>query len=309
LLAGGAATFLTACTPAARYARRAEARWPPTGAFVESEGLRVHYVQAGPESGPSVILLHGATGNLRDMTFGLAPRLAALGMHVTAFDRPGLGYTDRPATGGWRPATQARILRAAARRIGVADGAVVLGHSWGAAVAMAWGLEARAEAKGIICLSGATMPWGETTGLLDAIAGSGPATYLKGALARSVIGLDGGASVAARIFAPQSPPPGYIAHVGGPLTLRPDSFAANAEDIDRLHAALVEQAPRYADLQLPVRILHGAADTITWPQVHATGMAAVLPHGRAQVLDGIGHMLHHAAPKAVVAAVQDVLAA
>jgi pimeloyl-ACP methyl ester carboxylesterase len=38
-------------------------------------------------------------------------------------------------------------------------------------------------------------------------------------------------------------------------------------------------------------------------------MAAVLPHGRAQVLDGIGHMLHHAAPKAVVAAVQDVLAA
>ncbi|MFT6775622.1 MAG: pimeloyl-ACP methyl ester carboxylesterase [Paracoccaceae bacterium] len=308
LLGGGAAALLSACAPGS-YAQRAEARWPPEGAFTEVEGLRVHHVQDGPVGGPSVILIHGATGNLRDMTFDLAPRLAAMGMRVTAFDRPGLGYTDRPADDPWRPATQARILRAAARRIGAADGAVVLGHSWGAAVAMAWGLEARDEARGMVCLSGATMPWGEADSPWDVITASAPVTALKGALARAMIGLDGGASVAERIFAPQSAPAGYIAYVGGPLTLRPASFSANSEDIDRLHEALLVQAPLYPGLTLPVEILHGAADQITWPSVHATGMAAALPRGRARILDGVGHMLHHADPKAAVAAVARVLAA
>jgi len=78
--------------------RRAEARaetsermYPPIGQFVEVRGRRVHYVQAG--EGPDLVLIHGASGNLRDWTFDFVDRIAHR-YRVTVCDRPGLGYTD-----------------------------------------------------------------------------------------------------------------------------------------------------------------------------------------------------------------------
>jgi hypothetical protein len=44
-----------------------EALWPPQGRFVEVEGRRVHAVTRG--QGPDLVLIHGASGNVRDMTF------------------------------------------------------------------------------------------------------------------------------------------------------------------------------------------------------------------------------------------------
>ncbi|MGG7568295.1 alpha/beta fold hydrolase [Rhodovulum sp. DZ06] len=310
LMSTAGAAALAACAPA-DYARRAEARWPPEGDFTEAEGLRIHHLLRGPEGAPPAVLLHGATGNLRDFSFDLLDRVAAAGFRAVAFDRPGLGYSDRPAPEAepWRPATQARILRAAAAKLGLAENAVVIGHSWGASVAMAWALQAPEATRGVVTIGGATMPWDKSEGLLDPILESAPATALKGALARAMIGLDGGEEVAERIFKPQAAPEGYIAHVGGPLILRPASFRANSQDIDRLHGALAEQAQGYAALDVPVRALHGAEDEITWPSIHATGMAALLPRGEARIVDGIGHMLHHARPDLVMDALAEVTAA
>ncbi|MFN3614569.1 MAG: alpha/beta fold hydrolase, partial [Rubrimonas sp.] len=38
----------------------------PSGRFVTVDGLRIHYVDQG--EGTPVVLLHGASGNLRDFT-------------------------------------------------------------------------------------------------------------------------------------------------------------------------------------------------------------------------------------------------
>lgn len=308
LLSLGGVGALAACSPAAGYTRRAEARWPPEGAFVEAEGLRIHHLSRGDPAAPPVILIHGATGNLRDMSFRLLDRIAAEGFRAIAFDRPGLGYSQRPAAGAepWRPAVQARILRAAAAQLGAAEGAALVGHSWGGPVALAWAMQAQEATRGVVTICGANMPWGAQGGLLSALADSAPAVALKGALARTMIGLDGGAEVAARIFAPQQPPEGYIAHVGGPLTLRPATFRANSEDLDNLDAALAEQAPGYGALTLPILALHGAADEVAWASVHAEGLAAVAPGARARIFEGVGHMLHHALPDAVVKALKEV---
>ena len=127
-LAATSAACLGACASPARMTARAVAQWPPEGRFAQVEGLRVHYVQTGPAGGPSAVLIHGAGLSLRDMTFMTAWRLGRAGFRVTAFDRPGSGYSDRAPVEGWRPATQARILRAAADGIGAADGATLLGH-------------------------------------------------------------------------------------------------------------------------------------------------------------------------------------
>ena len=69
----------------------AEADFPPTGAFVTVDGRRLHYEIAG--NGPDLVLIHGASGSLRDMTFGLRDRLTDR-FRVIAVDRPGLGHSD-----------------------------------------------------------------------------------------------------------------------------------------------------------------------------------------------------------------------
>ena len=59
---------------AARMEAAAEAAFPPEGQFVEVDGRRVHVVVAG--QGPDLVLIHGASGNIRDfsMSFGVAIR-------------------------------------------------------------------------------------------------------------------------------------------------------------------------------------------------------------------------------------------
>ena len=69
---------------------RAEAAFPPEGRLIEVNGHRVHAVVTG--DGPDLVLIHGASGNARDLTFDLAPRLAAR-YRVIVLDRPGLGHT------------------------------------------------------------------------------------------------------------------------------------------------------------------------------------------------------------------------
>ncbi len=83
-----------------------------------------------------MILIHGASGNTRDFTFDLAKRLDDR-YRVIAFDRPGLGWSDSAGDAGVSPLVQADILRAAADQLGVRN-PIVVGHSYGGAVAMAW---------------------------------------------------------------------------------------------------------------------------------------------------------------------------
>ncbi|OYW51676.1 MAG: hypothetical protein B7Z31_13665, partial [Rhodobacterales bacterium 12-65-15] len=85
-----------------------EAAFPPTGQFVTVDGLRLHYEMSG--TGPDLVLIHGASGNLRDFTFALRDRLTDR-YRVTVIDRPGLGYSD-PAPDASLLA-QVRIIRGA----------------------------------------------------------------------------------------------------------------------------------------------------------------------------------------------------
>ncbi|MEY8838497.1 alpha/beta fold hydrolase, partial [Cribrihabitans sp. XS_ASV171] len=119
---------------ARRHEDRANAAYPPRGELLEIDGVQVHAVVMG--AGPDVVLIHGSSGNARDMTFDLAPRLAER-YRVIAFDRPGLGFTDRLHEAGATISEQAALLSRAAVALG-AERPVVVGHSYGGAVALAW---------------------------------------------------------------------------------------------------------------------------------------------------------------------------
>jgi pimeloyl-ACP methyl ester carboxylesterase len=281
--------------------------YPPTGRFVEADGRPVHAHVAGPEGAPAVILLHGASGNARDYTFDLAGRLEPR-YRVVAFDRPGLGHTPALHRRGESPAEQVALLDAAAGALGLGR-AVIVGHSYGGAVAMAWALERPARAAGIVSLAGATMPWPGGLGPWYAIASSrlGAATVVPlvrhvatpGLIRRSI----------AAVFEPQSPPPGYAAHIGVGLTLRPATLRANARQVNTLRPHVVDMAARYGTLDLPVEVVHGAADEVVPVRIHGARMVERIAGARLTLLDGVGHMPHHAAPEAAVAAIERVAAA
>lgn len=280
----------------------AEAAYPAAGRILAVDGGRVHATDDGPRAGAGrpVILIHGANVNLRDWTYATTARLART-RRVIAMDRPGFGYSDR-GPGDWTPARQAARLRAAAATLG-AKRPVIVGHSWGAAVALAWALDAPESISGVVCVSGATMPWGAAADLLSAlgVARMGATVYTE-ALARKA---SAGAVEAfvARAFTPQRPPQGYLAHVGAPLSLRLRTLLANRADLANTHRYLAAQARRYPALTAPVEILHGDADWLLSVGRHARGLADRLPDARVTIAPGVGHMAHHARPDLLEAAV------
>ena len=285
--------------PAERREAAAEAGFPPTGQLIEVDGLTVHAVTRG--AGPDVVLIHGASGNTRDFTFDLMDRLSGE-FHVTAFDRPGLGWSD-PAPGAVSPLVQADILRAAAGRIGITR-PVVVGHSYGGAVAMAWALRDPAGTGAVVTLAGATMPWPGGLGPWYAIAGSeiGGATVVP--MITAFVPRSRADRAIAAIFAPDPVPAGYADHIGAGLTLRRESLRENARQVGGLKPHLQAMRAAYPDLALPVEIVHGTADTTVPADIHAKPLAALLPDARLTLLPDAGHMIHHARPDAVVAAIR-----
>lgn len=296
-LAAGGASWLGAC--AGLSETEVIRRWPPLGKMLEVDGLPVHVWDEG--AGQPVVLIHGASGNLRDWTFALAPMLSR-SYRVLAFDRPGFGYSARLPSRGWDPRRQAAHLALATRQL-TDQPPIVVGHSWGGAVAMGWGVNEPEAVRGIVSLAGATMPWGGSLSFFYTLAASDVTGGAVSSIVNAVISERRIASFLTSTFAPQSVPDGYPDYIGGLLATRPATIRYNARDLMNLDSMLQDQSARYGEIRTPVEILHGTADDTVHPQLHAEGMHARLPNARLTLLDGVGHMPHHARPEALSAAI------
>jgi pimeloyl-ACP methyl ester carboxylesterase len=193
-------------------------------------------------------------------------------------------------------------LQEAAAQLG-ADRPIVLGHSYGGAVALAWAVTRPDHIAALVDVAGAAKPW--DTGL---------STYYRvfshPVLGPLVIPLltafvpDSRVEEAVQeIFMPQEPPAGYMDHIGAGLTLRRHSLRANALQRANLLSEIEALHPRYAEITVPVEIVHGTADTTVGVSIHSEPLAAQIKDAHLTVLDGIGHMPHHSAPEAVIAAI------
>lgn len=277
----------------------AEAAFPPTGRFVTVEGRRIHAHVEG--TGPDLVLIHGASGNARDFTFAMVDALKDR-YRVVAFDRPGLGWSDDAGADGISPTVQATILQAAARDLGVTR-PIVLGHSYGGAVAMGWGLTATPDTAALVIVAGATMPWPGGLGPLYEVN----KTRFGGAVVIPAITAfappSAVESVMASVFAPDPVPDGYARHFGAELALRRRAMVANARQVGFLKPHIERMAAVYPDLALPVEIVHGGKDTIVPASIHAERLVKVLPDARLTLIPDAAHMPHHSHMAQVIAAI------
>lgn len=285
------------CPPPLAPPFAVKADFPPVGDFIEAGGVRLHYTAEG--DGPPLILVHGASGNLRDWNFSFTGKLKDR-FRVIAIDRPGHGYSERAPENGACPQVQAKVLAAAADAL-CPGPVLIMGHSWGGALAAAWALERPDQVAGAMILSGATMPWGGDGGLLYRL-GASPLSPVISALARLPLSASMIRGRLACIFSPDEAPAGYLSYIGVDLALRRSTFRWNADDIQELNGNLERMSRRYGELAMPLEIVHGDADDVVWHDVHARPMAELAQNARLTTLAGAGHMPHHSREAEVISA-------
>jgi pimeloyl-ACP methyl ester carboxylesterase len=279
----------------------AERAHPAQGRMVEVEGARLHVVELGPPDAAPVVMLHGASSNLEVMR-PLADRLAQ-DHRVILIDRPGHGWSTRANFSDSTPAPQARMISQALGTLGVGK-AIVVAHSWSGALALRIALDHPERVAGLVMLAPVAYPW---PGGVSQYNYAVTAPAIGPLLAHTVmlpLGLLLADSGARSVFAPQVMPDNFVKDSATRLLLRPREFVANAWDLVTLRAAMAEQAPRYADIAVPVTIIAGDADKTVSTHIHSQPLARTARNAKLIVLDGVGHMIQYAAPDLVVSEVE-----
>ena len=107
--------------------------------FIDLEGVRVHYQEAGKKTNPVLVLIHGfASSTLVWSKVFLS--LAEAGFRVIAVDLLGFGYSGKPRHAEYTIAGQAAFLIKLLDRLGIGH-ATLVGSSYGGAVAATCALD------------------------------------------------------------------------------------------------------------------------------------------------------------------------
>lgn len=298
-LLGGAALAGTAALMYGR-GKSAERKHPPLGRFADVDGVRVHYLVKG--RGQPVVLLHGNGAMAQDWAIsGVFDRLAEH-HRVIAIDRPGCGYTERPRDRLWTASAQAEFLRRTLQALRV-ENPIVVGHSWGSIVAVAYGLAFPEAVGGLVLLSGYYFP----TRRLDVWVAASPAIPLLGDAMRYTVSPVVGDLIAPRvmgkIFEPAPVPRRFAMRFPIGLSLRPWQLRASAEDSAFMVPAASAMQDRYGELEMPVAILTGGDDRIVTPARQSIRLHHAVPTSEITVIPGLGHMMHYGAQDEIVDAV------
>lgn len=105
------------------------------GQWVWIDEQPIYYRAWGPEDGRPVVLVHGYQVEGSETWSSLAEMLARMGLRVVAIDLKGFGHSVRDAARVYSVRQQANLLGAVLNQMGL-QGATVVTHGWGAAVAL-----------------------------------------------------------------------------------------------------------------------------------------------------------------------------
>lgn len=122
--------------------------------FTKVQGVRVHYQEAGRSDAPPLVVIHGfASSNL--VWSKVLLELAGEGFRVIAPDLLGYGYSGKPRNLDYTIGTQARMIVGLLKQLGI-DRAVIVGSSYGGAVAATIALDNPAIVEKLILVGAVT---------------------------------------------------------------------------------------------------------------------------------------------------------
>lgn len=301
-LGAGVAATVAAVVANALVARDTERRNPPSGKFIEVDGVRLHYVERG--TGRPLVLLHGNGVSIKDLETSGLMDLAAEHHRVIAFDRPGFGHSARPRTTVWTAKAQAALVHKALQQLGVPR-FLLFGHSWGACVAVRFAAEHPQAVEGLVLASGYYYP-----GLrADMFALAGPAVPGFGDVLRYTISPLLGRlmwpALLRKMFGPAAVPDKFRAFPRD-MALRPSQLRAAAAEAMLMVPAAYGASARYGDLKMPVAIVAGEGDRIVDIDDQSGRLHDQIPGSTFRRIRGGGHMVHQTATRDVMSAIADV---
>jgi pimeloyl-ACP methyl ester carboxylesterase len=269
-------------------ARKVEKHLPPAGRFIDVDGLRLHYLDEG--TGPVLLLIHGLSGQMHNFTHSLLGRLRH-DFRVVILDRPGSGYSTRPAGAPATIGAQAQTISRFCEVLGL-DRPLVVGHSLGGAIALALAVNHPERVGGLALLAPATQRPERVPAPFDRMLIASP--LLRRIIAWTVatpLSIANSQRTLAVLFGPESVPGDFAIRGGGLLSLRPRSFYAASTDLVASHSEPAGVPERYEVLTMPLGILFGTADRVLDPEVHGKRFVAKVAGAEFELIEGGGHMI------------------
>lgn len=271
-----------------------------TSKYVTVDGTRLHFVIRG--AGRPVVLIHGNPGSGQDWTRLFGP--LAADHRAIAFDRPGHGLSQRPKQGDTTVEVQARLLHDALKQLHV-ERPIIVGHSWGGALALVYAINYPQEVAGVVLVAPAVYGSQDATSLLTQL----PAVPVIGDAVNSVFTPLFGASLVRselkKAFSPDPVPKNYLRSVLFEWT-RPKKVKAYSQDDASLNDSLKKFSPRYPEISVPVSIIAGDSDLCVSEKDNAERLHQALPKSHLVVLPKTGHQIPFTRSQAVVDEIERV---
>jgi pimeloyl-ACP methyl ester carboxylesterase len=273
-------------------------KWEAAGQyFVTVERLRVHYIESG--TGRTVVMIHGNAGAVEDFEFGVV-ELLSREYRVIAVDRPGHGKSERPSGKAETVEYQAELLHRTLSHLGITQ-PVLVGHSWGAALALAYALKYPEEVSAMVLLAPAAYADDGGNVLLRTTIKTPVVGDLSLFLGKSIVGRRILKKVLARAFFPQTLPDNYL-KIATSSWLGRKQLKAYLEDEWALNDSLKKMSKRYSEIRIPVVIVTGDQDKIVSPKENAYRLQAAIPQSRLIELTETGHQIPQTHPESIYVA-------
>jgi pimeloyl-ACP methyl ester carboxylesterase len=288
-----------------RIAAEAERRVPPSGKFIDVDGNRIHYAEAG--EGKPILFIHGLGAQFHQFRHPLFSRLDHE-FRLIALDRPGSGYSVRAPGAGAGISEQARLIVRFMEKLGI-ERPLLVGHSLGGTIALAIAIEHPDKIAGLALLS----PY---TRYLKKVQPAFAQLDIRQPLRRWFIAqtfaiptaLKTAPQVLDFVFGPQAMPADYPIAGGGMSGLRPRHFYATSSDLIASGLDMPRLEGRYREIEVPVGIMFGTADRVLPHEENGVAMKDRIAGLELELLEGVGHMPQFAATDAVVAFIRRMAA-
>ncbi len=282
------------------------------GTARSADGTGLHVETFGPESGRTVVLVHGWTETIAYWTYEIRT-LAAAGLRVVAYDLRGHGRSERAAEGDYSVSRFGEDLEAVlAQFVPEGERAVVAGHSLGAMTIAAWAehheVDKRADAAvlvnvgvGELVAESLVFPVPRIARIVNQMVGARGSIGLRTPLPRFATPVSH-AAIRYVAFGPVATP-AQVAFFERMLVSMPPRVRADVG----IAISEIDLYPALERLTVPTIVIAGDKDRLT-PSGHARRIAEALPQlHRLMVLKGVGHMAPLERPQAVSDAVMELV--
>jgi pimeloyl-ACP methyl ester carboxylesterase len=286
-------------------ARAIEAEFPNIGELTDVGGYKLNALHIPKPLGadlPPIVFIHGASGNLRDQATAFLKPLQGRA-EMLFVDRPGHGYSERGGPENDYPDGQAAAISRLMEKYGI-EQAIIVGHSFGGAIAASFAVFHPDKTAGLLLLSPATHPWDGGVDWYYNIAATPYLGWLFTHLFTTPAGLVLMEGATNSVFHPNPRPEKYVEEGAPALVLKPGNFRANAIDVANLNDYVKRVSPLYKGIKAKTIIITGDTDDIVAEEIHSKGLARDITGSELVWIHNLGHKPDYIVTDVAIAAIE-----